>query len=90
MVAPMEEVLPGVFHWTTVHPRIHMEVSSYWLEHAGILVEEGEQGRVGLLELTPLVYAHVPWFSLRYHIPPLKETTPNGLLLLVHSYCSIS
>jgi hypothetical protein len=35
----MEEVLPGVFHWTTRHPRIGVEVSSYWLDHAGVLVD---------------------------------------------------
>jgi hypothetical protein len=24
----MREVLPGVFHWTAIHPNIHSEVSS--------------------------------------------------------------
>jgi hypothetical protein len=43
----MREVLPGVFHWTTPHPQIRVEVSSYWLEESGVLfdplvpVEEG-------------------------------------------------
>ncbi len=43
----MDEVLPGVFHWTARHPKIGVEVSSYWLEGAGVLfdplvpVEEG-------------------------------------------------
>ena len=27
----MNELLPGVFHWTAEHPRIHMPVSSYYL-----------------------------------------------------------
>lgn len=28
----MHEVLPGVWHWTAEHPRIHVDVSSYYLE----------------------------------------------------------
>ncbi len=35
----MREVLPGVFHWTAIHPRIHIEVSSYWLEDGGVLID---------------------------------------------------
>lgn len=35
----MREVLPGVFHWTTPHPRIHADVSSYWLDGAGVLID---------------------------------------------------
>jgi hypothetical protein len=35
----MQEVLPGVFHWTGLHPRIHIEVSSYWLEDTGVLID---------------------------------------------------
>jgi hypothetical protein len=35
----MQEVLPGVFHWTALHPRIHMNVSSYWLEESGTLID---------------------------------------------------
>jgi hypothetical protein len=35
----MHEVLPGIFHWTAIHPRIHFEVSSYWLEDGGVLVD---------------------------------------------------
>jgi glyoxylase-like metal-dependent hydrolase (beta-lactamase superfamily II) len=35
----MQEVLPGVFHWTAPHPRIQVEVSSYWLEGAGVLFD---------------------------------------------------
>lgn len=34
-----QEVLPGVFHWTAVHPKIRIEVSSYWLEHGGVLID---------------------------------------------------
>jgi len=35
----VRELLPGVFHWTTPHPRIGIEVSSYWLDEAGVLVD---------------------------------------------------
>jgi hypothetical protein len=35
----MEEVLPGVFHWTVIHPRIRIEVSSYWIEDTGVLID---------------------------------------------------
>jgi hypothetical protein len=35
----MREVLPGVFHWTAPHPRIGIEVSSYWLEEPGVLLD---------------------------------------------------
>jgi hypothetical protein len=35
----MREVLPGVFHWTARHPRIGIEVSSYWLEEEGVLLD---------------------------------------------------
>jgi hypothetical protein len=38
-VSAIEEVLPGVFHWTARHPKIHIEVSSYWLEHDGVLFD---------------------------------------------------
>ena len=35
----MQEVLPGVWHWTTQHPVIHVEVSSYWLDLDGVLID---------------------------------------------------
>ncbi len=50
----MREVLPGVYHWTTVHPKIHVEVSSYWLDESGVLID-------------PLIPADVgaEWFAAR-------------------------
>jgi glyoxylase-like metal-dependent hydrolase (beta-lactamase superfamily II) len=50
----MREVLPGVYHWEAMHPRIHIEVSSYWLEDGGVLLD-------------PLVPADVgiDWFASR-------------------------
>ena len=35
----MNEILPGVFHWTAVHPRIKIEVSSYYLASAAALFD---------------------------------------------------
>ena len=35
----MQEVLPGVYHWTAMHPRIQIEVSSYWLDQPGVLID---------------------------------------------------
>lgn len=35
----MEEILPGVFHWTVKHPRIGITVSSYWLEGERVLID---------------------------------------------------
>jgi hypothetical protein len=35
----MEEVLPGVIHWTAEHPRIGIEVHSHWVPEAGALID---------------------------------------------------
>jgi hypothetical protein len=35
----MQEVLPGIYHWTAPHPRIHVLVSSYWLDGEGVLID---------------------------------------------------
>lgn len=50
----MREILPGVFHWTAVHPGIHIEVSSYWLQDGGALVDPLVPPDVG-----------VEWFASR-------------------------
>lgn len=33
------EILPGVYHWTTQHPRHGFTVSSYWLERGGVAID---------------------------------------------------
>jgi hypothetical protein len=33
------EILPGLLHWTAAHPKIRIEVSSYWLSDARILLD---------------------------------------------------
>ncbi len=35
----MREILRGLYHWTAVHPKIHIEVSSYWLDGDGVLID---------------------------------------------------
>jgi len=35
----MKEIVPGVFHWTAKHPRIRIEVSSYFLAREGVLLD---------------------------------------------------
>jgi len=32
-------VAPGLVHWTASHPKIGVEVSSYWIEHARVLLD---------------------------------------------------
>lgn len=42
----MNEVVPGIYHWTTMHPDIRTRVSSYYVEPAGIVIDplEPEDG----------------------------------------------
>jgi hypothetical protein len=35
----MQEILPGVFHWTRAHPTIKIHVSSYYLEPERVLID---------------------------------------------------
>jgi hypothetical protein len=35
----MEEVLPGVLHWTATHPNTDSEVSSYWVRPARAVID---------------------------------------------------
>jgi hypothetical protein len=57
-VGLVREVLPGVFHWPAIHPRIHIEVSSYWLQDGGILIDPLVPPDVGL-----------QWFECRATLP---------------------
>jgi hypothetical protein len=52
----MEEILPGVFHWTAAHPTIHLEVSSHWVPPSGALIDPllpPEQGMDAFRERPP-------------------------------------
>jgi hypothetical protein len=44
----VEEVLPDVYHWTARHPRIGIEVSSYWLDGEGVAIDPLLPAREGL------------------------------------------
>lgn len=35
----MHEIAPGIHHWTAPHPKIGIEVSSYWLPGLGVLLD---------------------------------------------------
>src|SRR3712207_1636159 len=35
----MREIAPGIFHWTAVHPKIEIEVSSYFVAEPGALID---------------------------------------------------
>lgn len=35
----MEEIAPGIWHWTADHPKIHWAVSSYFLPEPGVLLD---------------------------------------------------
>ncbi|MGO9790842.1 MAG: hypothetical protein ACLP8S_15505 [Solirubrobacteraceae bacterium] len=54
----MKEILPGVFHWTAIHPKIHVEVSSYWLQEGGVLIDPVLPPDAGL-----------DWFGQRSAVP---------------------
>ncbi len=54
----MKEILPAVYHWTAIHPKIHIEVSSYWLQDDGVLIDPLVPPDVGL-----------DWFAKRSPAP---------------------
>src|SRR5829696_8370245 len=35
----MEEIAPGIFHWKAKHPKIGIEVSSYYLADSGTVLD---------------------------------------------------
>lgn len=59
----MEEIAPGIWHWIAVHPRIKIDVSSYYLPAEGVLID-------------PLVPAEgLDWFA--EHGPPTDVLLTN-------------
>jgi hypothetical protein len=44
----MEEIRPGLYHWTARHPRIGADVSSYWLDGPAIAIDPLVPPREGL------------------------------------------
>ena len=52
----MDEILPGIWHWTTPNPRIGgVLVSSYWLDASGVLIDPllSEEAGLGWFESRP-------------------------------------
>jgi hypothetical protein len=52
----MDEILPGIWHWTTPNPRIGgRPVSSYWLDQSGVLIDPllSEEAGIGWLASRP-------------------------------------
>jgi hypothetical protein len=51
----MEEITDGLWHWTARHPKIHMEVSSYFVPEHGLLLDPmvPPEGLAPLNELGP-------------------------------------
>jgi glyoxylase-like metal-dependent hydrolase (beta-lactamase superfamily II) len=44
----MREIAPGVYHWTATHPKIGIEVSSYFIADAATLLDPMEPPDVGM------------------------------------------
>lgn len=60
----MQEILPGVHHWTVRHPRIGVDVSSHWLDGPGVAID-------------PLLPpAGLDWFRAR-PVPPTAVLLSN-------------
>jgi len=38
----VQEIVPGIHHWTARHPDLGMRVSSYYVESAGLLIDPME------------------------------------------------
>jgi hypothetical protein len=47
-VAGVEEILPGVWHWTAEHPKIHMDVGSHWVPASGVVIDPLEPPDAGM------------------------------------------
>ena len=78
----MDELVPGVFHWSAPHPRIKFEVHSHWISGAGVVFDPIEP-RDGLPELDPAPERIV--LSCRLHSRDSDEFAEafGGLPLLV-------
>ena len=48
IVLLMMEILPGTYHWTSIHPKLHIEVASYWLDGPGVAIDPLVPADVGL------------------------------------------
>jgi glyoxylase-like metal-dependent hydrolase (beta-lactamase superfamily II) len=66
----LNEIVPGVWHWSAPHPRIQFQVHSHWISNAGVVFDPIEP-RGGLPELHPVPECIV--LSCRLHSRNRKE-----------------
>lgn len=61
----MKEILPGILHWTRVHPNIKIEVSSYYLVEERVLIDPliPDEG----VEVFPTTPEHVLLTNRHHH-----------------------
>ena len=71
----MREILTGVHHWETLHPRIKHFVSSYWLDDGGVLIDPLIPEDVG-----------IDWFANRAQEPSTVILTNRHHLRHSESY----
>ena len=61
----MQEILPGIWHWTQRHPRIGIDVSSYYFEPEQVLIDPliPDEGLAWFVSRPPLNI----YLSIRHH-----------------------
>lgn len=61
----MQEILPGIYHWTQAHPKIKIDVSSYYLRPERILIDPliPDEGIAWFAECPP----ENVYLSIRHH-----------------------
>jgi hypothetical protein len=73
----MQEILPGLYHWTAFRDTIRAQVSSYYVERAGILVDPllPDDGGMEALERLPVRPQQVVLSNRlhRRHAPQIAE-----------------
>lgn len=79
----MDEVLPGIRHWTAVHPKIKMDVSSYYLSDTATLLDpllpDGDQESIRGLTVDRIVLTN------RHHLRSAEEiAAEHGCPILCH------
>jgi hypothetical protein len=77
----MAQLLPGVRHWTAVHPEIGWTVSSYALEEEGVLLNpllpDGDRSVVADLEIRAIVLTN------RLHLRDSELLAGDGVVIHV-------
>ncbi len=62
----VEEILPGIQHWTALHPRIHLQVHSYYIEPSATLIDPMLPAE-GLAAFDALAEPHEILLTNRHH-----------------------